>query len=230
MRVPLLRARILRKGTFFDRGPFEFRTVTIRRLGLPFMKLNWASAPVQVVTSARWSCGYCGAFTGTNQGWQGSDADAGHKMSYIRLCANCGGPTYFYAQSDVYVPAAKPGRSVTRVPADTDQLYNEARLALQVGACTASVMACRKVLSHIATDHGAPAGETFLAYVEYLAKGGFVPPNGKGWVDYIRKRGNDANHQIALMTKEDAEAVLSLTEHLLRNVYELPGLVPPNPK
>jgi Domain of unknown function (DUF4145) len=40
--------------------------------------------------------------------------------------------------------------------------------------------------------------------VEYLANNGYVPPNGKGWVDHIRKKGNEATHEIILMKREDA--------------------------
>ncbi len=88
-------------------------------------------------------------------------------------------------------------------------------------------MACRKILSHIAVERGAEAGKPFGFYVDYLAKTGYIPPNGLAWVDYIRERGNEANHEIALMKKTDADAVLTFTENLLRNVYELPALVPP---
>lgn len=51
---------------------------------------------------------------------------------------------------------------------------------------------------NIAVSQGADEGLRFVEYVEYLANSGFVPPNGRGWVDHIRKKGNEATHEIAL--------------------------------
>ena len=62
--------------------------------------------------------------------------------------------------------------------------------------------------------------------MDYLANAGYVPPNGKGWVDHIRKKGNEANHEIVVMSKQDAEEVVTFTSMLLKFVYELPGMLP----
>jgi hypothetical protein len=68
-------------------------------------------------------------------------------------------------------------------------------------------MACRKILMHIAVNRGAPAEDTsFKQYVEYLDGHGYVPPDGKAWVDYIKDRGNEANHEIKAFEREDADA------------------------
>lgn len=79
---------------------------------------------------------------------------------------------------------------------------------------------------HVAVDQKAKPGMNFLDYVEYLASNGFVPPNGKGWVDHIRKKGNEANHEILLMSQEDAKDLVSFAEMLLKFVYEFPNRVP----
>ena len=52
------------------------------------------------------------------------------------------------------------------------------------------------------------------------------PPNGKGWVDHIRKKGNEAAHEIVLMTKADADELIVFSEMLLKFVYEFPNRVP----
>jgi len=79
---------------------------------------------------------------------------------------------------------------------------------------------------HIAVDQKAKEGLSFLDYVEYLANNGFVPPNGKRWVDHIRKKGNEANHEIALMSQDDAKDLVSFAEMLLKFIYEFPNRVP----
>jgi hypothetical protein len=55
---------------------------------------------------------------------------------------------------------------------------------------------------------------------------GYVPPNGKAWVDHIRKKGNEANHEIVLMKKEDSQELISFVEMLLKFIYEFPNRVP----
>jgi hypothetical protein len=55
---------------------------------------------------------------------------------------------------------------------------------------------------------------------------GICTPNGKHWVDRIRKKGNEATHEIFLMGEIDAKELLSFLEMLLRFIYEFPNLVP----
>jgi len=80
-------------------------------------------------------------------------------------------------------------------------------------------------LMHIAVDKGAPAGKTFIEYVEYLADNHYVPLNGKIWVDHIRTKGNEANHEINIMAKADALNLINFIEMLLRIIYEFPSRI-----
>ena len=79
---------------------------------------------------------------------------------------------------------------------------------------------------NIAVAQGATPGESFASYVEHLAKAGFIPPNGKGWVDHIRLKGNEATHEIKVMTLADAEDLIAFLEMLLKFIYEFPLRVP----
>jgi hypothetical protein len=83
---------------------------------------------------------------------------------------------------------------------------------------------------NIAVGQGASPGLPFIDYVDYLAANGFVPPNGRPWVDHIRRTGNEATHEIALMTQVQAEELLRFIEMLLKFIYEFPALVPPSPQ
>lgn len=82
------------------------------------------------------------------------------------------------------------------------------------------------MLMNIAVEQGANEGLKFIEYVEYLAKNGFIPPNGKTWVDHIRRKGNEATHEIALMNQTDAEELVAFVEMLLKFIYEFPARVP----
>ena len=82
---------------------------------------------------------------------------------------------------------------------------------------------------HVAVEKGAEEGKPFLEYVEYLSQKGYVPPDGKGWVDYIRTKGNEANHEIKIMSFADASDLITFSEMLLKFVYEFPAKVKPMP-
>lgn len=167
-------------------------------------------------------CGYsdCGNRISSSQGW----FTGSHPQEYVYICPHCTRPTYFGDQGQV--PGVAPGNDVAHVPDETAKLYVEARKCVSVGASTAAVLAARKLLMHIAVAQGAKAGESFISYVEFLTSSGYVPPNGKGWVDHIRQKGNEANHEIKLMTADDASELISFCEMLLKFIYEFPNRVP----
>lgn len=107
--------------------------------------------------------------------------------------------------------------------ASVEQLYEEARRATASGCYTAAVLCCRKLLMHIAVAKDAPTGGNFVSYVEYLSEKHYVPPDAKDWVDHIRKRGNEANHEINMMKEPDAAELIAFVEMLLKLVYEFPA-------
>jgi uncharacterized protein DUF4145 len=76
---------------------------------------------------------------------------------------------------------------------------------------------------------GAAEGLKFIEYVNFFADKGFLPPNSKHWVDHIRKKGNEATHEIAIMSEQDAKDLIFLVEMLLRFIYEFPSMVRTQP-
>lgn len=79
---------------------------------------------------------------------------------------------------------------------------------------------------NVAVDKGAPEGESFIGYIDYLDSKGYVPPDGRGWVDHIRKKSNEANHEIALMSRNDAQELITFLAMLLKLMYEFPAKIP----
>lgn len=67
---------------------------------------------------------------------------------------------------------------------------------------------------------------SFKKYVDYLRDQGHIPPRSTSWVDLIRNEGNEANHEITIMQREDAEQLLKFSEMMLRLMYEYPAEVP----
>jgi hypothetical protein len=175
---------------------------------------------LQSVAPRKFTCGYCGSLVASAQGFYNN---APERLIYV--CPHCGESTQFGKTGQV--PGVSPGNDVSHLPDDIAALYAEARRCIAGNSCTASVLICRKLLMNIAVAQGANAGDSFVSYVEYLANKGFVPPNGRGWVDHIRNKGNEANHEIKLMSQADAEELVSFAEMLLKFIYEFPNRVPP---
>jgi DNA-directed RNA polymerase subunit RPC12/RpoP len=167
-------------------------------------------------------CSYCGHRVGPARGFRTD----GMPTKFIYVCSFCGAPTYFNTEK-VQFPGPPFGNDVLSLPAGVAALYSEARSCMTVNSFTASVLTCRKLLMHIAVEKKAKEGQPFLQYVEYLADKGYVPPDGKGWVDHIRQKGNEANHEIKIMSLGDATDLITFSEMLLKFVYEFPARVQP---
>jgi hypothetical protein len=182
----------------------------------------WHSATS--LASKSYTCGYCGNPLASQKGYAATQYPdgSGQRLAYIYVCHFCNNPTYFDING-YQVPGSAFGRPVEHVPEqDVAPLYEEARNCMKVNAYTAAILCCRKLLMNIAVKQGAKEGRRFAEYVSYLADSGFLPPNGKKWVDEIRKKGNEATHEIAIMTREDAEELIEFSEMLLRFIYEYP--------
>ena len=175
------------------------------------------------ITSRSFICGHCSNRVASAIGYTCQSRLSGEPPR-IYICPHCTGPSFIHLHNQL--PGVAPGNEVDHLPEDIQALYLEARRAVSVGANTAAVLACRKLLMNIAVAQGAKAGESFISYVEHLAKTGYVPPNGKLWVDHIRKKGNEATHEIHLMTSVDAEELIAFSEMLLKFIFEFPNKVP----
>ena len=181
--------------------------------------MPWSNA--QGMQSKQFTCGHCGNLVAASVGFPHQSG-----REHVYLCPHCDKPTYFNA-NQVPLPTVAFGNDVQHLPPDIETLYKEARRCTSASAYTASVLLSRKLLMNIAVAQGAEAGKPFIAYVEYLAANGYVPPNGKGWVDHIRKKGNEATHEIIFMSERDAQELIAFAEMLLKFIYEFPSKIPP---
>lgn len=182
--------------------------------------MDWRN--VENIHPRSFICGFCGNRVGSARGYY-TNSFSPAQVS-VHLCPHCYKPSLFVDGKQF--PGVPPGSSVTHLPSDIAQLYEEARSATAAGAHTAAVLACRKLLMNVAVAQGAGPGQSFISYVEHLSNAGYVPPNGKAWVDHIRKKGNEATHEIHLMSQADAEELISFAEMLLKFVFEFPKRVP----
>lgn len=184
----------------------------------------WRSA-IQSVSNNAYTCGYCDSYAGPSVAYQCLYSFAGETstVGFIYLCPKCNKPTFLNIGTGEQVPGKRIGNTLEYLPKDIEQLYDEARKCISVNAPTSAVLSCRKLLMNVSVTKGAKAGEKFAFYVNFLEENHYIPPNSKEWVDHIRKKGNEATHEIPNLSQDDAIELIEFTEMLLRFVYELPG-------
>lgn len=190
------------------------------------MSFSWQQ--IAGLPSKSYKCGYCGESVASEKGFVSKGQRSGQNINtgYIYVCHKCKQPTFFNNLESSQTPGPIIGTAVKHIPdPDVEKLFNEAKSCFSINAFTSSVMCCRKLLMNISVAEGAKEGKGFVDYVNFLNDNNYIPPNGKKWVDSIRKLGNEANHKIDFKTKEDAERILIFTEMLLIFIYELPGIM-----
>jgi hypothetical protein len=187
----------------------------------PGTRLQWANtSPLQ---SNAFTCGFCGNQVASSTGYFASP-EGGGVGAYLLVCHLCTRPTLF--EQGGQFPGVAFGELVDGISDKRlSDLYEEARRTTSASAYTAAVLCCRKLLMHIAVEKGASQGLSFVKYVEYLAEKNYIPPDAKSWVDHIRTKSNEANHEIVMMSKTDAEELVSFSEMLLKVIYEFPAAI-----
>ncbi len=174
-------------------------------------------------------CGYCRNIIAPGLGYliEGqligdfSDKD----MAYIYMCPHCHNPIIYFTETKTTIPGNMYEREIQHLPDSIQALYTECRTCYANQCYTAAQMIARTVLMHIAVELGAEENQTFANYVDYLDTHGYIPPNGRDWVDFIRTSGNIANHQLVIKDKEETEKVISFLSALLYIIYELPNVL-----
>jgi Domain of unknown function (DUF4145) len=199
----------------------------VRQMSMdPTIKILW---PLQNnIRSKDYTCGYCNSPLASEKGYIGELGTGvkGERVSgqaSIYICHQCTRPTFFDRDGE-QTPGVSYGRNVAGIDdASVKDLYEEARRAMSVNSYTATILCCRKLLMHIAVAKGAPKNKAFTDYVDYLASQHYVPPDAKDWVDHIRKKGNEANHEIDIMPRSDAQELLDFIGMLLTLIYQFPA-------
>ncbi len=190
------------------------------------MEYRWEN--IQNIGSRPYTCGYCSNPLSSERGFrarlhQNNGSDAGIH-AYVYVCHFCGKPSFFDVINGIQTPGPKYGNEIPGIEDEKiNKLYDEARKCIGTGAPTSAILACRKLLMHIAIEKGAPENLKFIEYVEYLSTKGYIPPDSKEWVDEIREKGNEATHEIVIMSDTDAKDLLQLTEMLLKIIYQFPA-------
>jgi hypothetical protein len=121
------------------------------------------------------------------------------------------------------VPEAPEFQPGEKWPPELEQLFDEASKAYAAGAFTATAMVCRKILMACACHEGDADGKAFAQYVDYITGTVLTFPKAKDAIDKIRNIGNDANHKVRFVSRDDAKRALSIVTYMLTTIYSLPS-------
>jgi Domain of unknown function (DUF4145) len=177
---------------------------------------------------ARVDCPFCG---GTQMVVVGFNNVAPGSESYVAWlrCANC--LRGVVRNGDAVSPATLPLDTPGALEGEALTAWQEVRACLSVGAHTAAVMMCRKLLFHVAVEHGLSPkdskgrGPTFTEALDHLEASGVFTTRMRPWVGRIKDVGNDANHDLAAISAAQARDVATFTRQLITLAYELDAMI-----
>ena len=186
-------------------------------MAVDWREMGWFWPKPEQIESATYTCGWCDNSVATDKGFISSAVPGQIEFIKIYLCHHCNLPTI--QVGGYQYPGVLPQTSVANVPPSVNALYEEGRRCVRDGSFTGAALCCRKLLMNVAVQEGAPTNLKFVEYVDYLEDNGHLPPNGRKWVEKIREKGNEATHEIPSVSREDAEALIRLSEMLLLFIY-----------
>lgn len=187
---------------------------------------NWQGQGI--IHKKEYTCGHvsCGKVVTSNLGWSYLNIKRTLKEGWIYICPLCRRPTFFdNTEPSPQIPGISFGNDIEYLPENIGSLYREIRDTTGCGAFTASVLACKKLLMHIALEKGATIGRDFTTYVEYLVYNHYAPPGNKSWIEKISRIGNEADHEIRVVSSKEAKELVNFVEMLLKFVYEFPAKI-----
>lgn len=187
-------------------------------------KGEWTSHSNKSVEPKSYTCFNCNAYVNSEKGFNCNYTQSSeHGTAYICPNRECNCITTFDFL-DRQFPKAPYGTSVEHIDSvEVKNIYQEARDCISVGANTACVLACRKLIMNVAVHQGAGENKSFTNYIEYLSTENHLPNTAKPWVDAIRLKGNEATHEIPAIKYEDAKLMVDFSAMLLQMIYEMPG-------
>lgn len=176
-------------------------------------------------------CAFCGGDQMITVALAGSEQSGRPLVRWLR-CVSC--LLGHVDNQGALSPGVRPLDAPAVLSGDDLAAWDEALGCLSVGANTAAVMMCRKLLFHIAVTHGLPAkndkdrAPSFEEALNHLESVGVFTTKMRPWVTKIKDVGNEANHEIPRTSPEDAMAVAKFTRQLIMLAYELPAMVAEN--
>jgi len=176
-------------------------------------------------------CGSCGRQVASGKGYDGTEYSTvtnspTSRRVYVRICPHCSSQIYLNVDESQTsdLGSGKPIRGASYPSVEKlYKLYNEACRCVSANAFTACALCCQKILMNIALSKGAKKESKFVDCVTFLSEKGYIPPDGRRWVDHIREKWDEPPLHIDIVKRKDAEALLNFTEVILKYIFDFPS-------
>jgi hypothetical protein len=172
-----------------------------------------------------YQCGACGNST-TGRVLCDVERSDGAMVQWCQCSCDKKEPTIIVDKAGVLLsqlPMANEFSVSDKWPPDLAKLYEEGAKSLSAGAYTACAMVCRKLLMATACHEGDTDGKGFVEYVKYITDTVLTFPKAKDAIDKIRGIGNEANHNVAFVSPDDARRAMQIVTYMLNTIYSLPA-------
>jgi hypothetical protein len=143
---------------------------------------------------------------------------------WIGICNSCHNPVLVLDETQKVYPHPLPEPIDPRVPALIRNDLKEARMCFSVEAYRAAAILSRRAIEATCLDKGVANG-TLGSMIFSLRDSGVITKDIADWANAIRWVGNNAAHcGDSLISKQEADDILNLTEQLLNVVYVAPAI------
>lgn len=190
------------------------------------LKENYIShiGPSDELARFDYKCGYCNReVTGRVVSSYSLPVNPGDPVIRFFICPSCLKGSVWHIDKDT-IPGSMPGEDLEGLSTVIKNAYNEARKCFSIKAYTGCELLCRKILMYVGVDKGAPEGQSFVSYLNYLEEKGYITPTIKEWADRIRQFGNLSTHNLDPPDESRTKATFRFTMVLLRIIYEMKHL------
>jgi len=171
-------------------------------------------------------CGTCGSNTSGRVLCDVTRLSDGAKVQWCLCACDRMEPSVFVHKDGVDLtqqPMPRTFHPDANWPPDLAKLYDEAALSFSAGAHTGAAMLCRKILMATACHEGDDDDKKFVQYVDYITNSVLTFPKAKTAIGRLKDIGNEANHNLAFVSADDAKRAMQIVTYMLNTIYSLPA-------
>lgn len=143
---------------------------------------------------------------------------------WIGICNNCDSAVLVLNHGERLYPYPFPSPTDSRIPEPMYHDLSEAKLCFSIKAYRACAVMARRAMQNACLNKGAKKRD-LVDQINELKDNGTITNDLKEWANVVRWIGNDAAHpNKGVVSKEDAEDILSLSEQFLQVLYVAPAI------
>lgn len=142
----------------------------------------------------------------------------------MKKCNSCQNVVLLKNDGESIYPSPLPSPTDSRIMDLVKLDLEEAKLCYSVSAYNATAVLARRAIQSICIDKGANENNKLFQQIDQLYELRVITNDLKVWATEVRYVGNEGAHPGEIVQKEDAKAILDLTEQLALVIYVMPAM------